>query len=90
MPDRDRDGRPVLDKDGRPKTHQEEVSRTRVRVNQITSLQNDLALALAAPAIRLEAPVPGMARVGIEWDSLGPLQLAYLESLLRARHAIAS
>ena len=66
VPDRDRDGRPVLDKDNRPKTHQEEVSRTRVRVNQITSLQNDLALALAAPAIRLEAPVPGKSVIGIE------------------------
>jgi S-DNA-T family DNA segregation ATPase FtsK/SpoIIIE len=30
------------------------------------SLDKDLALALAAPSIRIEAPVPGMARVGIE------------------------
>ncbi len=37
-----------------------------VKVSRITSLQNDLALALAAPSIRIEAPVPGMARVGIE------------------------
>ncbi|MFW6073947.1 MAG: DNA translocase FtsK 4TM domain-containing protein [Chloroflexota bacterium] len=37
-----------------------------VKVSKITSLQNDLALALAAPSIRIEAPVPGMARVGIE------------------------
>ncbi|MCX2727325.1 DNA translocase FtsK 4TM domain-containing protein [Thermomicrobium sp. 4228-Ro] len=37
-----------------------------VKVRRITELQNDLALALAAPAIRIEAPVPGMARVGIE------------------------
>jgi S-DNA-T family DNA segregation ATPase FtsK/SpoIIIE len=35
-------------------------------VRRITELQNDLALALAAAAIRIEAPVPGMARVGIE------------------------
>lgn len=39
---------------------------TGVKVSKITSLQNDLALALAAPSIRIEAPVPGMARVGIE------------------------
>jgi S-DNA-T family DNA segregation ATPase FtsK/SpoIIIE len=64
--ERDRDGRPLLEKDGKPKTHQEEVSRTRVRVNQITVLQNDLALALAAPSIRLEAPVPGKSVIGIE------------------------
>jgi S-DNA-T family DNA segregation ATPase FtsK/SpoIIIE len=37
-----------------------------VKVRRITELQNDLALALAAPSIRLEAPVPGMARVGLE------------------------
>jgi S-DNA-T family DNA segregation ATPase FtsK/SpoIIIE len=44
----------------------EEVSRTRVRVDRITSLANDLALALAAPSIRIEAPVPGAPVVGIE------------------------
>lgn len=37
-----------------------------VKVARITALANDLALALAAPAIRLEAPVPGQSRVGIE------------------------
>ena len=36
------------------------------KVRRITELQNDLALALAARSIRIEAPVPGMARVGIE------------------------
>jgi len=36
------------------------------KVSRITTLQNDLALALAAPSIRIEAPVPGQARVGIE------------------------
>jgi S-DNA-T family DNA segregation ATPase FtsK/SpoIIIE len=37
-----------------------------VKVSKIVALQNDLALALAAPSIRLEAPVPGQSRVGIE------------------------
>ncbi len=64
--DRDKDNKPIIDKDGRPRTHQVEVSRTRVRVNQITSLANDLALALAAPSLRIEAPVPGRSVVGIE------------------------
>jgi len=36
------------------------------KVARITSLQNDLALALAAPSIRIEAPVPGQSRVGLE------------------------
>jgi len=47
-------------------TRLEEVSRIRVRVERITSLANDLALALAAPSIRIEAPVPGKSMVGIE------------------------
>ncbi len=37
-----------------------------VRVNRITALSNDLALALAAPRVRIEAPIPGKAAVGIE------------------------
>jgi len=54
------------DKDGNVNVRQEEVSRTRVKVERITSLANDLALALAAPSIRIEAPVPGKSIVGIE------------------------
>jgi S-DNA-T family DNA segregation ATPase FtsK/SpoIIIE len=42
------------------------VRRQKVRVSQISSLADDLALALSAPAIRVEAPVPGQAYVGIE------------------------
>lgn len=37
-----------------------------VRVNRITSLSNDIALALAAPRVRIEAPIPGKAAVGVE------------------------
>jgi DNA segregation ATPase FtsK/SpoIIIE, S-DNA-T family len=66
IPERDPRGKPALDKDGNPKFRTEEVSRTRVRVNQITTLANDLALALAAPSIRIEAPVPGKPVVGVE------------------------
>src|SRR3990170_1612614 len=56
---RDEKGKPVYDKDGKPQYRTEVVSRTRVRVNRITALANDLTLALAAPTIRIEAPVPG-------------------------------
>jgi S-DNA-T family DNA segregation ATPase FtsK/SpoIIIE len=38
----------------------------KVRVSQITALSDDLALALAARSLRMEAPVPGRAIVGIE------------------------
>ncbi|MDZ4158824.1 MAG: DNA translocase FtsK 4TM domain-containing protein, partial [Anaerolineaceae bacterium] len=40
--------------------------RTRVRVAKISALADDLALALAAPSIRIQAPVPGRRYVGIE------------------------
>lgn len=45
--------------DGSPK-------RYKVRVSQISTLANDLALALSASTIRIEAPVPGHSYVGIE------------------------
>jgi len=38
----------------------------KVRVSKITSLDKDLALALASAPIRIEAPVPGRSVVGIE------------------------
>jgi len=37
-----------------------------VKISNIVSLQNDLALALAAHPIRIEAPIPGKSLVGIE------------------------
>lgn len=37
-----------------------------VRVNKITNLADDLKLSLAAKSIRIEAPIPGKAAVGIE------------------------
>jgi S-DNA-T family DNA segregation ATPase FtsK/SpoIIIE len=40
--------------------------RRKIRVSKITSLANDLSLALAASPIRIEAPVPGRPIVGIE------------------------
>ncbi|MFC1932148.1 DNA translocase FtsK [Chloroflexota bacterium] len=54
------------DKDGNVRVRQEEVSKTRVKVDRISSLANDMALALAASSIRIEAPVPGKSVVGIE------------------------
>jgi S-DNA-T family DNA segregation ATPase FtsK/SpoIIIE len=38
----------------------------KVRVSRITSLKKDLALALSAKQLRIEAPVPGRSYVGIE------------------------
>ncbi len=52
--------------DGNVEVQLVEVSKTRVKVERISSLANDLALALAAPTIRIEAPVPGKSFVGVE------------------------
>jgi DNA segregation ATPase FtsK/SpoIIIE, S-DNA-T family len=54
------------DRDGRIQVRREEVSKTRVKVERIASLTNDLSLALAAPTIRIEAPVPGKSFIGVE------------------------
>lgn len=43
-----------------------EVQRQKIRVSQISSLSRDLALALSAANLRIEAPVPGRSYVGIE------------------------
>ncbi len=37
-----------------------------VKLSRITTLNNDLALALAAKSVRIEAPIPGQALIGIE------------------------
>lgn len=44
------------------------------KLTRITALQNDLALALAAPTgqIRIEAPIPGRSLVGIEVPNQSP------------------
>ena len=47
-------------------TTEEEAQQIKVRVAQIASLQKDLALALSAERLRIEAPVPGKPYIGIE------------------------
>jgi DNA segregation ATPase FtsK/SpoIIIE, S-DNA-T family len=39
---------------------------TKVKVSRITNLADDLALALSARSIRIQAPIPGKGLVGIE------------------------
>ena len=43
-----------------------EQQRIKVKVAKIAALSNDLALALAAPSVRIEAPIPGTNYVGVE------------------------
>ena len=43
-----------------------EAQRIKVKVAKIAALANDLALALAASSVRIEAPIPGTNYVGVE------------------------
>jgi len=42
------------------------ISKHKVRVSQVSSLAKDLALALSAERLRVEAPIPGQSYIGIE------------------------
>ncbi|HQE92527.1 MAG TPA: DNA translocase FtsK 4TM domain-containing protein [Anaerolineae bacterium] len=57
----------------------------KVRVSQIASLSDDLALALAAKSLRIEAPVPGRAVVGIEVPNT-EIALVSLRSVLESEN----
>ncbi len=51
-------------------SEEEQANRIKVRVAQIAGLRRDLALALSAERLRIEAPVPGRPFVGIEVPNL--------------------
>ncbi len=53
-----------------------------VKVQKITALENDIALNLQAKSIRIIAPIPGKAAVGIETPSLYPQEVSFKEMLI--------
>jgi S-DNA-T family DNA segregation ATPase FtsK/SpoIIIE len=59
------------------------IKRVKVKVSKISSLANDLALALAASPVRIEAPVPGRPIVGIEVPNSEP-SLVALRSVMES------
>jgi S-DNA-T family DNA segregation ATPase FtsK/SpoIIIE len=61
----------------------EEQRLMKVRVAQIASLQKDLALALSAQRLRIEAPVPGRSYVGIEVPN-SHVEVVRLRSILES------
>lgn len=52
-----------------------------VKLARVVALQNDLALALAAHPIRIEAPIPGKALVGVEVPNLTVARVGLREGL---------
>lgn len=55
-----------------------------VKVSRIVGLADDLALALAAPQVRIEAPIPGRAAIGIEVPNR-KITTVHLRELLESR-----
>ncbi len=49
---------------------------TKVKVSKISALADDLALALSAQRLRIEAPIPGKGLVGIEVPNIEPSVVA--------------
>ena len=52
-----------------------------IKVNQVINLSDDLALALSAKRIRIIAPVPGKAAIGVEIPNRNPLTV-YLKDIV--------
>lgn len=55
-----------------------------VKLSKITGLKNDLALALAAERVRIEAPIPGKSLVGIEVPN-PHRSLVYMREILESK-----
>ncbi len=53
-----------------------------VKVQKIKTLENDIALNMEAKSIRIIAPIPGKAAVGIEVPNANPQEVSFKEMLL--------
>ncbi|MCK4978749.1 MAG: hypothetical protein KAS62_00055, partial [Candidatus Delongbacteria bacterium] len=58
-----------------------------VKVAKVSSLENDLAMALRAKSIRIVAPIPGKGTVGIEIPNSKP-SIVYLKSIINSEKFI--
>ncbi len=55
-----------------------------VKISKVAGLSDDLALALRAPAVRIVAPIPGKAAIGIEIPN-NQRSLVYLQEILASQ-----
>ncbi|MCX5714170.1 MAG: DNA translocase FtsK 4TM domain-containing protein, partial [Candidatus Omnitrophica bacterium] len=55
-----------------------------VKLNRIVALNDDISLAMKAPSVRIVAPIPGKARVGVEVPNIQS-SLVYLKEILASK-----
>jgi S-DNA-T family DNA segregation ATPase FtsK/SpoIIIE len=60
-----------------------------VKVSRIVALADDIALSMAAPDVRIEAPIPGKAAVGIEVPNK-EISMVHLRDLLESQEFLQS
>lgn len=60
-----------------------------VKVSRIVALADDIALSMAAPDVRIEAPIPGKAAVGIEVPNK-EISMVHLRDLLESEEFVQS
>ncbi len=65
-------------------TRYELAPSTGVKVSKIVNLADDIALNLAAKSIRIEAPIPGKAAVGIELPNAEP-EAVYIREIIESK-----
>ena len=80
--ERDEDGNILRDSQGKAVVNRVE-EQMRVKVDSILAREKDLALSLAAPSLRIQAPVPGESVVGIEVPNRDPV-LVTLRNVMEA------
>lgn len=61
------------------------ITHHKIRIGQISALRRDLALSLAAPRLRIQAPIPGRGVVGIEVPN-AQVNLVRLRDVLESPH----
>ena len=60
-----------------------------IKISKVRSLEDDIALSLAALGIRIIAPIPGKGTIGIEVPNANP-QVVSMESILNSRKFMES
>lgn len=62
---------------------------TGIKVSKIVGLADDIALSMAAPDVRIEAPIPGKAAIGIEVPNK-EISMVHIRDILESREYVQS